>query len=488
MAIRLNQNSLHDLPATVAAPGYARAALNAGIVHFGVGNFHRAHQAAYLDALFAKGLGQDWAIVGAGVMPGEERLRGVLEAQDWLTLHVAQSAEASEARVIGSMIDYLPIADGAAIVARLVDPAIRIVSLTVTEGGYFLDAEGGFDPAHPAIRADTLAPEAPATVFGLIIRALRLRREAGTAPFTVMSCDNLPHNGTLTRGTVVGLARLVDPSFADWIASSVAFPNGMVDRITPATSDRERALAREEFGVADGHPVFSEDFIQWVLEDDFPQGRPPLEAVGVTFVADVTPYEHMKLRILNASHAMLAYPAALLGITYAHDAVVHPLIAAMLGKIQREEVMPGVARVPEITPEDYFGITLRRFANPKIADTIARLCYDGANRQPKFIVPALRHALEAGLAIDGLALACALWCRYCAGTREDGSVIEPNDPAWDRLNAVALAARREPGLWLAQSDIYGSLGKDERLQAAFARALDALWRDGVEATVSAFVA
>jgi mannitol 2-dehydrogenase len=218
----------------------------------------------------------------------------------------------------------------------------------------------------------------------------------------------------------------------------------MVDRITPATSDRERGIAREEYGVDDAWPVFAEDFIQWVLEDDFPQGRPPLEAVGVTFVQDVTPYEEMKLRILNASHAMIAYPAALMGIAFAHDAVTHPPIAAMLEKIQREEIIPGVTAVPDMAPARYFDIVRTRFANPAIADTIDRLCYDGANRQPKFIVPAIRHALDHDLPVDGLALASALWCRYCAGVREDGSVIAANDPHWDRLNRTAITARAEP--------------------------------------------
>ncbi len=486
MSLKLCRRNLASLPPTIGLPGYEAADLTAGIIHFGVGNFHRAHQGSYLDRLFSQGLSRDWAIVGAGVMPNDERLRDILIQQDYLTLVIAQSADGREAHVTAPMIDFLPIGDQAAIVARLSDPAIRIVSLTVTEGGYFLNADGEFDAAHPAIRADAEAPDEPQTVFGLILKGLKTRRANHVAPFTVMSCDNLPHNGSLTRRTVTGLARLADPALADWVDAHVSFPNGMVDRITPATSDRERRIAREDYGVDDAWPVFSEDFIQWVLEDDFPQGRPDLEAVGVTFVQDVTPYEEMKLRILNASHAMIAYPAALMSIQFAHEAVTHPLIAPMLGRIQRTEVIPGVTPVPEMTPTRYFDIVRTRFSNPDIADTIERLCYDGGNRQPKFIVPAIGHALRQALPIEGLALASALWCRYCAGTRDDGTPIPANDPQWDRLNATALLARATPSLWLDQHDIYGAVGQEPRFQAAFAAALDALYRDGVPATLKAF--
>lgn len=474
MSVKLSRKNLAEIPEQVVRPRYDVSDLEAGIVHFGVGNFHRAHQARYLDRLFDKGLAHDWSIVGAGVMPGEVRTRQTLQEQDWLSLHVAQSAETSDAHIIGSMIEFLPIGDGKAIVAQLVNPTIRIVSLTVTEGGYFLDAEGCFSPDHPAIAADIASPRDPSTVFGLMIEALRQRREAGIAPFTIMSCDNLPHNGNLTRNTVTGLAKLMDPDLGEWIAQNVAFPNGMVDRITPATTDRERRIAREEFGVADELPVFSEDFRQWVLEDNFPQGRPPLEKVGVTFVDDVTPYEEMKLRILNASHAMIAYPAALMGIEFAHEAIVHPLIGKVLDTIQTQEVIPGVTPVPEMSPHQYFDVIRRRFANPKIADTIARLCHDGSNRQPKFIVPAIRHALAHGLPIDGLALSSALWCHYCAGTRDDGSKIPANDPEWDRLNPLAVAAKTDPDLWLAQEGVYGRVGRDERFRQAFAGHIAAL--------------
>ncbi len=299
MTVTPSWAKLDDLPAPIGRPSYRRADLSVGILHFGVGNFHRAHQAAYLDRLFSSGHGRDWGIVGASVMPNDARAREILAGQDYLSLLVEQSSESASARITGPMIDYLPAADSEAICARMAEPDIRIVSLTVTEGGYFLDAEGNFDPCHPEIEADARTPDAPTTAFGMMLKSLRHRTDAGHPPFTVMSCDNIPHNGRVTRGTLTGLAQLSNPDMVDWIDQNVAFPNAMVDRITPATSDRERRLAREEWGVDDAWPVFCEDFIQWVLEDDFPNGRPPLEEVGVTFVQDVTPYELMKLRILE---------------------------------------------------------------------------------------------------------------------------------------------------------------------------------------------
>lgn len=233
MATPLSLNTLDQLPETIGKPSYARADLSGGILHFGVGNFHRAHQATYLHQLFNQGKGHDWAIVGAGVMEGDKRARDVLAAQDWLTTLVEQEKDSSGAQIIGSMVDYLEPANAQAIIAKLADPAIRIVSTTITEGGYFLDATDTFDPTHPAIAHDGANPDAPKTVFGMIVAGLKARRDAGHAPFTIMCCDNIPHNGNVTRNAVVGTAKLSDPAFAQWIVTNVAFPNSMVDRITP---------------------------------------------------------------------------------------------------------------------------------------------------------------------------------------------------------------------------------------------------------------
>ena len=483
---KLNEANLDQI--AVGKPGYDRKALTGGIVHFGLGNFHRAHQAVYLDRLMNTGAGHDFAIIGAGVMASDARMRDVLAAQDYLYTVVEQSAASSEARVIGAMIDHLPAADSAAIIARLADPQIRIASLTITEGGYFIDAKTGhFDTAHPAVAADGRNPAAPKTVFGMLVAGLKARREAGIPAFTVMCCDNIPHNGHVTREAVVETARLSDPELAEWIAANVAFPNGMVDRITPATSDRERAMIRDDFGIQDDSPVFAEDFIQWVLEDNFPQGRPALEKVGVEFVDDVTPWELMKIRILNGGHAVIAYPSGLMDIHFVHEGMENPLVRAFLDKIEAEEIIPAVPPVPGTDIDAYYRKVAERCANPKIGDTIRRLCLDGSNRQPKFIIPTISDRLTAGLSVDGLALESALWCRYCAGTTDQGTVIEPNDPNWDRLTAQAQAARTDPAAWLGMAEIYGATGQDPRFAEPFAAWLAMLWDKGTAATLTTYL-
>lgn len=483
--MKLSNATLPDLP--VATPSYDRAALTGGIVHFGLGNFHRAHQAVYLDRLMNLGAGHDFAIIGAGVMEADARARDVLAAQDFLYTVVEQSAETSDPRVIGAMIDYLPPGDPARTIAQLADPTTKIVSLTITEGGYFIDAATGhFDPRHPAIAADGANPAAPKTVFGLIVAGLKARRDAGVPPFTVMCCDNIPHNGVVTREAVVETARLSDPELADWIAAQVAFPNAMVDRITPATSDRERAMIRD-MGVDDASPVFCEDFIQWVLEDTFPAGRPALERVGVEFVPDVTPYELMKIRILNGGHAIIAYPSGLMDIHFVHEGMQNDLIVAFLDKVETDEVIPVVPPVPNTDLNAYFAKVKERCANPKIGDTIRRLCLDGSNRQPKFIIPTLADRLAKGLPVEGLALESALWCRYCAGVTDSGAAIAANDPNWDRLTAAAQAAKADPSAWLGMADIYGATGQDARFAEPFARWLAMLWDRGTAATLKVYL-
>jgi mannitol 2-dehydrogenase len=485
---KLNLISSRALRAEVATPRYGRASLTAGIVHFGVGNFHRAHLAVYLDDLFNMGLDHDWAIVGAGVMPFDEVMREKLAPQDFLTTVVEQDANYSAARITGSMIDFIPPSERSRLMALLVDPAIRIVSLTVTEGGYMINpATGKFDPSHPALQRDAKNPDDPTSVFGLILHGLKARRAKGIAPYTVMSCDNVPHNGVVTRNAVAGLARLMDASLADWVEKNVAFPNAMVDRITPATTDRERRIALEQFGIEDNWPVFCEEFKQWVVEDHFPLGRPAFEKVGAQFVEDVTPFEYMKIRILNGGHAVIAYPGGLMDVHYVHEAMEHPLIHAFFEKVEQEEIIPTVPPVPNTNIQDYYKLIDRRFSNPKIGDTERRLCLDGSNRQPKFIVPVIADNLAAGRSINGLALESALWCRYCAGTTDSGKVIEPNDPSWDRLQTLSLKAKSDPTQWLTMEDIYGGVANDETFRGAFAGWLTMLWHDGTAKTLEAYL-
>ena len=477
-----------DLPAAVAIPAYDRSALRPGIVHIGCGNFHRAHMAVYLDDLFQLGQGHDWAILGAGVRDGDARMRGLLEGQDYLSSVIERSPGTLHARIIGAMTGFVPVKAGnGPLIAAMSDPAIRIVSLTVTEGGYYIDPKTGtFGADHPDIAHDAANPNAPDTVFGAIIAALKARRDAGVPAFTVMCCDNLPHNGHVTRDAVVGLAGLSDPALADWIAQSVAFPNSMVDRITPATGDKERALALS-LGIPDAAPVTCEPFRQWVMEDNFPTGRPALELVGVTFTPHVDAFETMKIRILNGGHAIIAYPAGLMDIHYVHDAMANPTIRAFLDKILTAEVLPIVPPVPGVALPEYKALILDRFSNPEVADTIRRLCLDGSNRQPKFIIPSIRDVIAGKGQMGGLVLLSALWCRYCYGLSESGAVIEANDPNWDHLKAKAMLARENPKVWLEMAEIYGDLAQDAALVAQFTAALSAVWARGTKQAITDYL-
>lgn len=487
MATKLSLASLRSLPANVAKPSYERSDLSPGIIHVGVGNFHRAHQGIYLHRLFESGRDHDWAIVGAGVKPYDAAMRAKLEDQDWLTTVVELDPEGFSATVSGSMIDFAAV-DPSALIERMARPDIRIVSMTVTEGGYYVDAKtGGFDAMHPEIVADRQNPDHPKTVFGILISALMKRRDSGVPPFTVMSCDNLPENGDVARNAVLGLAEGRADGAHDWIAENVAFPCGMVDCITPATSPREIALVAKEFGIEDAAPVVCEPFRQWVLEDRFPQGRPALETVGVEFVDDVAPYELMKLRILNGGHATIAYPSGLLGVHFVHEAMQNPLVTGFLEKLEKTEIIPTVPEIPGVSMTGYYDKIVERFSNPAIGDTIPRLCLDGSNRQPKFILPTVAARLEAGQTVDGLALEVALWCRYCAGTDENGNAIKIDDIAAERLTRQALAARDDPSAWLSMHDIFGDLNESKTFADAFGAALKSLWAQGTEATLTEYV-
>jgi mannitol 2-dehydrogenase len=481
--------NLADLPPTVARPAYSRARLRAGILHVGVGNFHRAHQAVYLDDLFNRGRNLDWAILGAGVRAGDAVMRRALEEQDWLTTVVELGPDAEAARVTGAMTGFVPVGDdGRGIVDALDDPTLRIVSLTVTEGGYCLDpATGAFNPDHPEIRHDAVHPQAPKGVFGILVAALKRRRERGEMPFTVMSCDNILGNGHTALDAVAGLAALTDPGLAAFIRDEVAFPDSMVDRITPVTTDRERVILAERFGVADRWPVFCEPFRQWVMEDRFPAGRPALEEAGVTFTREVAAFELMKIRILNGGHAAIAYPARLLGIHFVHEAMRDPLIRPFLDKLALEEIVPVVPPVPGVDLRAYHALVADRFANPAVADTIPRLAFDGSNRQPKFILPSVRDRLAAGAEVTGLALVAASWCRACAAIDDAGAPLPLDDARAGRLTAAAQAARSDPSAFLALGDVFGDLADAAPFRSRFAAALRTLWRDGTRSALQRYL-
>lgn len=385
------------------------------------------------------------------------------------------------------MTDFLPI-DTQEIQRSLENPNIKIVSLTVTEGGYFLK-DGKFDLGNEHIEHDIQHPEKPKTIFGILCKAARYRKEKELPLFTVLSCDNIPHNGNVAQNAVISLAKAQDDHFADWMMENVAFPNSMVDRITPATTDDQVAFIKKEFGYDDASPIFCEPFRQWILEDTFSAaGRPPLDMLdNVKFVPDVGPYEFMKLRILNGGHASLCYPSALLDIDYVHESMEHPIISKFLDCLQRQEVIPTVGLVPDIDLNDYWSTISGRFSNPTLNDKIGRICYDGLSRQPQFIAPAIKDNLKAGRSVDGMALVSAMWCRYCQGITESGKEVPPNDPEWDRLQALAHHAWDKPEAWLENlPEVYGSKLSPEFV-SSFSTALRKIQNEGVEAAMQRYI-
>ncbi|MEP6631289.1 MAG: mannitol dehydrogenase family protein [Lapillicoccus sp.] len=491
---QLGPDTLESLSDGVARPGYDRSQVVPGIVHFGVGGFHRAHQAMYLDALMNQGRALDWGIVGVGTMPQDARMRDVLKAQDGLyTLVLKHPDGRREPRVIGSLLRYLLAADDpGAVLTAMTAASTRIVSLTITEGGYlFHPATGELDAQHPLLQPDLVPRAVPSTPFGFVVEALRRRREAGTAPFTVMSCDNIPGNGDVARRMITAFARLKDPALADWIESSVHFPNGMVDRITPVTAPEDIEALRDEFGVEDGWPVVCEPFTQWALEDDFEggaAGRPPFEAVGVQLVPDVEPYELMKLRLLNASHQALCYLGYLSGYRYAHEVCQDPLFVDFLLAYMDREATPTLHEVPGVDLTAYKHQLIERFANPEVRDTLARLCAESSDRIPKWLVPVIRTNLEQDGEIERSALVVASWARYAEGVDEQGRPIEVVDQLRDRVTAAAARQREEPLAFIEDEQLFGDLAAHVRFAQAYRRWLDSLHEVGARATLERLAA
>ena len=483
----LNEATLREIAPAVATPEYDRSSLSTGIVHFGVGNFHRAHEAMYIDQILARG-DTGWAICGVGVLEGDRAMRDALRAQDNLYTLVTNSPDGTTAaRVIGSIHEYLYAPDDPeAVLDRLADPATRIVSLTVTEGGYSVnDATGEFDPQDPLTLRD-LEPDtaSPSSVLGYITAGLARRRAAGTPPFTVMTCDNIQGNGHVARTAVLGFAARKDPDLAAWIAENVAFPNSMVDRITPVTTDETRASVLAETGIEDRWPVRAESFAQWVLEDTFPTGRPPLELVGVQMVDDVMPYELMKLRLLNASHQALAYPGSLAGGQLVHEVCRDPVFADFLLDYMRLEAMPTLRPVPGIDLDAYCHELISRYTNEAVRDTLARLAFDGSERIPKFLLPVLRDQLEAGGDIRRCAFVLAAWSRFLEGRDEHGNPTPINDRRASELAAAAQAEYDKPGSFLDYQPVFGDLGADPRLRELFIDYRAKLIERGARSTIA----
>jgi len=467
-------------------PAYDRDLVTPGVVHFGVGGFHRAHQAMYHDRLLSEGTAPDWGICGVGVMPADRRMKQVLKAQDGLyTLVLKHSDGTYEPRVIGSIVEYLYAPDDPeAVIEKMAAPTTRIVSLTITEGGYNInDVTGEFDASNEDVVRDLAPGAVPRTVFGLIIEALRRRWKRGLAPFTVMSCDNLQDNGYRSRRAFTAFARLRDPELGDWVEHEARFPNSMVDRITPVTTDADRAEVRERFGIEDQWPVVCEPYTQWVLEDAFTAGRPPYEQVGVQVVDRVEPYELMKLRLLNGGHQAMAYFGYLCSYRLVHEAAQDPAFQAFLLGYMDKEATPTLAPVPGVDLDGYKYNLIERFSNPEIRDTIARLCAESSDRIPKWLLPVVREQLAAGGEIRRSAAVVASWARYAEGVDEAGQPIEVVDRLRDSLMQLARRQREDPDVFIANREIFGDLIDKKPFVSAYRSALASLHERGARATL-----
>ena len=487
------------------APDYDRSAMITGIIHIGVGGFHRAHEAVYLDRLMRRRAGAgprdgaepikpggyclEWGICGVGLLPGDARMRDALESQGHLyTLIRKHPGGLRDPVVIGSIHDYrLAPDDPEAVLALMSRPTTRIVSLTITEGGYNVDdVTGEFRTFSPGAVHDATHPGEPTTAFGYIVEALRRRRADGIPPFTVMSCDNLPGNGKVARTAVVSQAAMSDPELADWIDGNVAFPSCMVDRITPRTTRADVAELRRALGVEDAWPVVCEPFTQWVIEDDFPAGRPPWEEVGVQMVDDVVPYELMKLRLLNASHQGLAHWGRLLGMEYAHEAAADADIATWVRAYLEREARATLRSVPGIDLDEYVDTLFWRFTNEAIADTLFRLAQDASSRMPKFVLGTVRDNLTAGGPIRLGAAMVAAWALGEEGVDENDEEIVIDDPLAEEL--LPLAAAQKAGhetAFISHEGVFGDLATDERFRRTFVEELDALRWDGARERLQA---
>ena len=487
---KLSSANLGLLNPEVRIPAYDRRQLIAHTVHIGVGSFHRAHQALCLDELLAFSDTERWGECGLGVLASDARMRDALHGQDCLYTLAERSADKHSARVVGSIVDYIyaPEARESAI-EKLAASETRIVSLTITEGGYFIDeGTGHFLADHPAIQHDLEHPVAPSSSIGLIAEALDRRRMRGLAPFTVMSCDNLQGNGHVISRVLRAYAGLRKPALETWIEANVAFPNSMVDRITPSTTPADIAWLATRFGVDDAWPVVTEPFLQWVIEDVFSSGRPEWERVGAQFTTDVASYEIMKIRFLNGSHLAMAYLGALAGFTYVQDIMADELFVTFIERFM-EEVTPVVPIIPNASIPEYKKSLIDRFSNPTINDQVTRICSEGSAKIPKWLLPSIQELLNRNLSIDLLSLVVASWIFYLGkGKDQAGRPLEIIDARSAELTPIASSAETDPSPMLAIESIFGGrLFTNAVFRQKTASALQLLSTQGVTATVRQYV-
>jgi fructuronate reductase len=459
---------LDRLPGTVLRPGYNPADHGVGIVHIGLGAFHRAHQAAMTDAALALH-GGDWRI--AGVSLRSPTVRDQLEPQDGLYTLAVRDGAAETLRVMGSIAGVLVAPkDPGAVIAAIAAPSTHVVSLTITEKGYCHDpATGALREDHPDIAHDLSRPARPKSAIGFLAAGLAARQAAGGGPLTIISCDNLPGNGQLLAGVVRRFVELARPQLADWVAASVGFPSTMVDRIVPATTDDDRCDLARQLGCEDAGLVKTEPFSQWVIEDHFAGPRPAWERVGAQMVDDVRPFELAKLRMLNGSHSTLAYLGLLRGHEFVDQAIADPVIAAVVDDLMAEAAST-LPRVSGLDPAAYAAALKERFANASLQHRLAQIAIDGSQKLPQRLVSTIIDVQSAGGSAEAAALGIAAWLRHLSGPWLD-------DPLVPQLRAAACDDPEEMvARGLALRPVFGALGEAPWLRTLLVRALHALER------------
>jgi fructuronate reductase len=496
--MKLSNNSLAavGIQKNVMTPQYARDQLTPGIVHLGLGAFHRAHAAVYTDRAIAEG-DPRWGIIGVSLRQADTR--DALAPQDNLyTVAIrgpsaarADGAEREQLHVVGALIGTLVAPESPqAVLAAMADACCHIVSLTVTEKGYCHDpATRALRMNHPDIVHDLAHPDAPRSAIGFIVRALAQRHQSGLRPFTVLSCDNLPSNGHTTRGLVLTFAAAVDPELARWIDAYGAFPNAMVDRIVPKTTEEDRLRIASSLGADDAWPVMTEPFSQWVIEDAFAGPRPRWESVGVSIVAEVEPYENAKLRMLNGTHSSLAYLGSVAGYVTVDEAIADVALANFIAAMMQEEIEPTLSR-PKL-PE-YRTALLNRYRNPALKHKLQQIAMDGSQKLPQRLLGTIRDRLAAHAPCDRLCFAVAGWLRYLAGKDEKGEAYPISDPLAEQLHAAAISStdpEAQIAALLAVREVFGDdLPGNPQFVAALTRHLRSISQLGVIAAIGALEA
>ncbi|MEQ9229111.1 MAG: mannitol dehydrogenase family protein [Cyclobacteriaceae bacterium] len=476
--MELNQHNLSQLRGSIKIPDYDRSSLKTGIVHVGVGGFHRAHQAVVVQKLLEMGANEDWGICGVGLREGDRKIAEIFKKQDCLyTLITRHPNGKVETEVMGQMVDFLLAPDDKQVVIdRMAHPDTKIVSLTITEGGYNVKADGEFDINNTDIQYELKNSEDPRTIYGYLLAALKKRRDKGQPPFTIMSCDNIQHNGDVTRKMMLSFAENADQELAGWIASLVAFPNSMVDRITPVTTHSEMDYLRDEFDLVDEWPVTCEPFLQWVIENKFSNGRPDFNMVeGVQFVQDVTPYEKMKIRLLNAGHSVLGIFGALMGIKTINACIENEVLSRVLQRFWDRESIPILDEVEGIDLNDYKESLLERFSNPNIKDNVSRICSESSAKLPKFLLPTIEENLSSGGAIEIGTLLVACWCLYSdKQTDLNGHPLDIIDAMKDKLSLAAQTSEDKLA-FLRIHEVFGDLVENETFKGLYIRNVNQIY-------------